>query len=83
MLCVCVNVCVRLVKGGLFMAVSSRLVSLGQSGDEVLRSGGSHMPLVTPCITISANSALQGNYHQYDIRRCWVNQSGGKVLICW
>lgn len=50
------------------------------SVDEWLGNGCSHMPLLTPCITISANGALQGNYHQYDIKRRWLNQSGEKCL---
>lgn len=50
------------------------------SVEEWLDGGSSHMPLLTPCITISANGTLQGNYHQYDIKRRWLNQSGGNCL---
>lgn len=83
MLCVCV--CVRgkqVVYGDLVtFRLSGTIRRL--SVEEWLGSGCSHMPLLTPCITISANGALQGNYHQYDIKRRWLNQSGEKVLIRW
>lgn len=80
--CVCVRVC--LAKG---QVVYGDLVTFRLSGtirrlsvEEWLGSGCSHMPLLTPCITISANGALQGNYHQYDIKRRRLNQSGKKCL---
>lgn len=86
--CVCGGgVCVRLARN---QVVYGDLVTFRLSGtirrlsvEERLGSGCSHMPLLTPCITISANGALQGNYHQYDIKRHWLNQSGIKVLSRW
>lgn len=87
---VVVGVCVLGGGGGGAQVVYGDLVTFRLSGtirrlsvEERLGSGCSHMPLLTPCITISANGALQGNYHQYDIKRRRLNQSGRKVLIRW
>lgn len=80
------GVCVRVCSGGK-QVVYGDLVTFRLSGtirtlsvEEWLESGCSHMPLLTLCITISANGALQRNYHQYDINRRWLNQSGVKCL---
>lgn len=82
------RVCVCVVKRDwqLFMASLSRLPLSGTirklSGEERRREPrGRQITLLTPCITISANGALQGNYHQYDISRCSLNESKGKLLI--
>lgn len=74
MVCVCICSCLCVFGGG--GVVYGDLVTFRLSGtirrlsvEERLGSGCSHMSLLTPCITISANGALQRNYHQYDIKR--------------
>lgn len=76
---VCISLCLCVFGGwgGVGGVVYGDLVTFRLSGtirrlsvEEWLGSGCSHMSLLTPCITISANGALQRNYHQYDIKRC-------------